>query len=211
VLVLVAMAVLQLVRRRRWVLQDVAFGVIALYGAVTYVRFLLLAAILLMPLLAIDFRHAAEGEERPLRDQRLISVLAMVALLGMMARAYPRERQMQAGIAEYFPEEAVPWVRSSAGKGNLLANFNWAGYLEWQAPEVAEMIDSRVDIFVHEGVMSDYLRAVKVEDTFGVLDKYHIRYVLLPKEYPAAYLLSHSAEWKRTYEDGLAVGFERVR
>ena len=29
------------------------------------------------------------------------------------------------------------------------------------------MIDSRVDILWHEGVMSDYLRAVKVEDTFG--------------------------------------------
>jgi hypothetical protein len=44
-----------------------------------------------------------------------------------------------------------------------------------------------------------------------VLDKYGIRYVLLPREYPMAYLLSNSAEWKRTYEDGQAVGFERVR
>ena len=84
VIVLVAMAVLQLVRRRRWVLQDVAFAVIAMYGAVTYVRFLLLPAILLTPLLAIDFRSAAEGEERPLRDHRLMSGLAIVALLGMM-------------------------------------------------------------------------------------------------------------------------------
>jgi hypothetical protein len=129
----------------------------------------------------------------------------------MIARAYPREKQLHAGLAEYFPEKAVSWVRNTAGEGNLFANFNWGGYLEWQAPEVKDLIDSRVDIFVHEGVMGDYLRAVKPEDTFAVLDKYQIRYVLLPREYPAAYLLNHSAEWKRTYDDGQAVGFERVR
>jgi hypothetical protein len=208
--ILVLLAVLQLVRRRRWVLQDVAFAVVAVYGATTYVRFLFLLAILVMPLLAIDFRGDA-GRTRPTRDQRFIGVLAMVLLVAMIARAYPREKQLHAGLAEYFPEKAVPWVRNTAGEGNLFANFNWGGYLEWQAPEVKDLIDSRVDIFVHEGVMGDYLRAVKPEDTFAVLDKYQIRYVLLPREYPAAYLLDHSAEWKRTHDDGQAVGFERVR
>jgi hypothetical protein len=213
VLVLVLLAVLQLVRRRRLILQDAVFAAVAVYGAVTYVRFLFLMAILVMPLLAMDFRNERPKEAR---DYRFICGLVIVALLGMIARAYPRGTQLQAGLAEYFPETAGPWVRSTAGqstggRGNLFSNFNWSGYLEWQAPEVKELIDSRVDIFVHAGVMDDYLRATKVDGTFAVLDKYGIRYVLLPREYPMAYLLSHSTEWKRTYEDGQAVGFERVR
>lgn len=209
--VLVLMAVLQLVRRRRWALQDVAFAAVALYGAVTYVRFLFLLAILVMPLLAIDLRVEPEGEPQPERDHRLLSGLVLLALIAMIARTYPREKQLHAGWVEFYPEKAVPWVESTADRGNLLANFNWAGYLEWEEPEVRQMIDSRVDIFVHEGVMADYLKAVKVEDTDAILDKYHIRYVLLPREYPMAYLLEREATWKKTYDDGQAVGFERVR
>ncbi len=211
VALLVLMAVLQLVRRRRWALQDGAFAAVALYGAVTYVRFLFLFAILVMPLLAMDFHGETEGEDRPARDHRLLSGLVMVVMVAMILRTYPREKQLHAGWAEFFPERAVPWVGSTAGRGNLLANFNWAGYLEWKEPEVKEMIDSRVDIFVHEGVMADYLKAVKVEDTDAVLAKYHIRYVLLPRAYPMAHLLANEAAWKKTYDDGQAVGFERVQ
>lgn len=88
---------------------------------------------------------------------------------------------------------------------------NWAGYLECEEPDVKQRIDSRVDIFVHEGVMADYLNAVKVKDTDAVLEKYRIRYVLLPHDYPMAHLLAHETDWKKTYDDGQAVGFERVR
>jgi hypothetical protein len=210
VALLVLMAVLQLVRRRRWALQDVAFAAVALYGAVTYVRFLFLFAILVMPLLAMDFHGEAGGEGRLARDHRLLSGLAMVALVALIVRVYPREKQLHAGLAEYFPEKAMPWVESTAGRGNLLANFNWAGFLEWKEPAVKQMIDSRVDIFVHEGVMADYLKAVKVEDTDEVLEKYRIRFVLLPRDYPMAHLLARETAWKKTYDDGQAVGFERV-
>ena len=209
--VLVLMAVLQLVRRRRWVLQDAAFAAVALYGAVTYVRFLFLLAILVMPLLAMDLRGEPEAEPRPARDHRMLSALVIVVLVAIIARAYPRQRQLHAGWAEYFPEKAVPWVASTARRGNLLANFNWAGYLEWEAPEVGEMIDSRTDIFVHTGVMADYLQATKGEGTDSVLDKYRIRYVLLPRESAMAYLLEREPAWKQTYLDGQAVGFERVQ
>ena len=86
----------------------------------------------------------------------------MALLVAAIAGRYPGEKKLHAGIAEAFPEKALPYVRSLAGQGNLLNNFNWGGYLEWQAPAVKEFIDPRNDIFVHEGVMSDYLRATKV-------------------------------------------------
>jgi len=211
VVVLVVFAVLQLVRRRRWVLQDVAFGAVAVYGAVTYVRFLFLMAILLLPLLAIDLRDEKASTAGTGKNRRFVSAVAMALLVSAIVGRYPGEKKLHAGIAEAFPEKAVPYVQSLEGQGNLLNNFNWGGYLEWQAPGVKEFIDPRNDIFVHEGVMGDYLRATKVEDTFAVLDKYRIRYVLLAEDAPAAYLLGHSAGWTRAYDDGQAVVFERVR
>jgi hypothetical protein len=211
VAILVALAVLQLVRRRRRVLQDVAFAAVAVYSAVTYVRFLFLISILVLPLLAIDFRGEKAGTEGSRQNRRFVSAVIMVLLVAAIVARYPGEKKLRAGIAEAFPEKAVPYVQSLAGQGNLLNNFNWGGYLEWEAPGVKEFIDPRNDIFVHEGVMSDYLRATKVEDTFAVLDKYRIRYVLLAEDAPAAYLLGHSAEWTRRYDDGQAVVFERVR
>ncbi|MGC2298560.1 MAG: hypothetical protein WA476_07130, partial [Acidobacteriaceae bacterium] len=212
VAILVAFAVLQLVRRRRWALQDVAFAAVAVYGAVTYVRFLFLVSILLLPLLAIDFRgEKASVDGADAKNRRFVSAVIMALLVAAIVGRYPGEKKLHAGIAEAFPEKAVPYVRSLAGQGNLLNNFNWGGYLEWEAPEVKEFIDPRNDIFVHEGVMSDYLRATKVEDTFAVLDKYQIRYVLLAEDAPAAYLLGHSVGWTRRYDDGQAVVFERVR
>ena len=209
--VVVLMGTLQLVRRRRWAVEDVVFAAVALYGGLTYVRFLFLLAILTMPLLAADFRSKADAKPRPARDYRLLHALAMAALVAMILRTYPGERQLHAGWAEYFPEKAVPWVKSTASQGNLLADFNWAGYLEWKAPAVKQMIDSRVDIFVHEGVMTDYLRAVKLEDPDAVMEKYRIRYVLLPRDNPMAYLLAHETAWKKTWDDGMAVGFERAQ
>ncbi len=211
VAIFVLLAVLQLVRRRRWALEDVALGAIAFYGAVTYVRFLFLIAIVVMPLLAADFRWGEAKSAGAAKGRWLINAVIMAGLIAMMVRAYPTEKRLHAGIAEAFPEKAIPYVRSLAGGGNLFNDFNWGGYLEWEAPEVREFIDPRNDIFEHEGVMSDYLRVTKVQGTFAVLDKYRIRYVLLGEDAPAAYLLGQSAEWSRRYDDGQAVVFARVR
>ncbi len=207
--ILVLLAVLQLLRRRQWALEDVALGAIAFYGAVTHVRFLFLIAIVLMPLLAMDLRGDEPKHSGAGKGLSLINAVIIAALIAMIVHSYPSEKRLHAGIAEAFPEKAVSYVRSLAGQGNLLNNFNWGGYLEWEAPQVKEFIDPRNDIFEHEGVMSDYLRATKVDDTYAVLDKYRIQYVLLARDAPAAYLLGRSATWRLTYDDGQAVVFAR--
>jgi hypothetical protein len=207
--VLVLLAVLQLVRRCRWRVQDVAFALIAVYGAFAYVRFVYLAGILLAPMVAIAVSRGPD----PLPEKRrsLVNALAIAVMLVYIVVWAPTERQLRAADAAELPVNAVRYVQTLAGQGNLFCDVNWAGYLEWNAPEVKEFADTRLDVFVHRGVMSDYLGATELKDTFGVLDKYRIRYVLLPQRVPMAYLLAHSAGWKTTYNDGQAVIFERAR
>lgn len=208
---LLGLALLQLVRERRWPLQDVIFALVAVYAALTYVRFVFLAGILLLPMLAMDCRlPAANSSETRPPDTRWINAVAMAVLLVLMARAAPGRARIHASVAKDFPEAAIPYVRSLAGKGRLFDEYMWGGYLEWNAPRVKEFIDPRADIFASAGVMDSYVRAVRMKDPLGVLDQYKIRYVLLKADEPMAYLLEHTAGWKVSWQDRQAVAFERA-
>jgi len=209
--VLLLFGILQLVRRRRWALEDLAFTLLAIYSAVTYSRLLFLAGILLMPLLAIDLKGLVMTPYEPGRNRPVLNAVATAILVAVVALACPSTRALHAGIAQEFPEAALPYVRSLAGQGHVFNEYHWGGYFEWQAPLVEEFIDPRADVFVQNGVMQDYVKAIGGTDTFAILDRYQIRYAILMQGGSAAYLLGHSAQWKRTYADPLAVVFERVQ
>lgn len=209
-LVLAILAVLQLVRRRRWSVQDLAFAAIAIYGAFSYSRFLFLAGMLIGPFLAMSLSAGPENPPAPNRRQQGINALAIAAVLVLIVLRVPSEQQLRAGVAADYPEKAIPWVRSLAGQGNLFNDFNWGGYLEWNAPQVSEFADTRLDVFVHHGILADYLRAAQLQDPLEVLDRYRIRYALLYKKSPLAYFLQRSPGWKTEYDDGQAVALERV-
>ncbi|HEY6447824.1 MAG TPA: hypothetical protein VIY53_15290 [Acidobacteriaceae bacterium] len=203
-------ALLQLVRRRRWRLQDLALLLIAVYGAFTYVRFVFLLGIVLTPLLAEEFRGVL-GPYQAAKDRRSVNAIALAVLLLAIWFSWPADRRLQAAVTDAYPQKALPYIRSIAGHGQVFNDFDWGGYLAWNVPELPLFIDGRVDIFAYEGVMDDYVRALDLQDSFGILDKYRIRYVFIAPDFPLAYLLDHSPAWKTTYRDTQSVVFERVR
>jgi hypothetical protein len=207
----VLMGILQMVRRRRWSLQDLVFAIIAVYGAVTYVRFTFLAGILLMPLLAIDLRGLLLDVYNPEKDRKSVNAVALAVVVATIAAFYPSPGKLHAGIRQEYPEQALPYLRSIAGKGRVFNVMEWGGYLAWNVPQMKDFMDSRVDIFVHEGVVDDYLKITRIDDSLALLDKYKIRYVLVEKKIPLAYLLDRTPGWKRSYADQLAAVYERVQ
>ncbi|HLJ78045.1 MAG TPA: hypothetical protein VKT75_11565 [Acidobacteriaceae bacterium] len=209
-MLILLMGTLQLVRERRWKLQDLAFAAIGIYAGVTYIRFLFLTGILIAPLLALQLDFLF-GEPSPQRKNRPWANAAVIAvLLVLIAARFPTRTQLDADIAQGFPVKALPYLRSISGNGRIFNPHEWGGYLEWytQAPQ---FIDTRNDIFVHEGTMQDYVRVVQANGAFEVFSNYQIRYVLLADGSSTAYLLRHSPEWKQTYDDGQAAVFERSR
>ena len=88
---------------------------------------------------------------------------------------------------------------------NVFNLYSWGGYLEWYRPETKVFIDSRTDIFEYAGVFKDYFGIARIEDTYALLDKYQIRSVFLPPDYPICYMLEHRPEWKIMYKDSIAV------
>jgi hypothetical protein len=76
--------------------------------------------------------------------------------------------------------------------------------------DIPVFIDSRIDIYEYNGVFADYLDAIGVNNTLGLLDKYQIRYVLDRKDSPIAYLLRNTHAWKADYQDEVTVLLERL-
>jgi hypothetical protein len=207
---LLLLALLQLLREQRWSLQDLALAAVGVYGALTYVRFVFLCGILVAPLLARSLRLSGLRPEEPGRESPFLNAAVLAILAVLIAISYPHEKKLQEGIAKDFPEKALPRLQALADKGHVLNEYSWGGYLEWRAPEVKTFIDPRADIFVQNGIMADYAKAAHVEDTFAILYKYRIDYVLMPRSSPFAYVVAHSPAWKTLYDDGQASIFERV-
>jgi hypothetical protein len=207
--VLFLLAVANLVRRRTWLLSDLLFALIVIYGAVTYSRFVFLAGIVLSPLLAIDFRGVLVKYDRNL-DRLAPNAIALAVLAALAAILNPSAAALHQGVSTIYPEQALARLRQLPADARVLNQYEWGGYLMWNLPQLPLFIDGRTDIFVHEGVMQDYAQARSGEGASEVLDKYAIQYVLFPKQGPLVYTLAHDPHWKVSYEDANAMLFERL-
>jgi len=205
---LAATIILALARKRRWRVDELAFTIIGFYAAVTYSRFLFLAAIVLTPILAkeLDFLPPYRREA----DKAWLNVALIVAIvLGCILRFPTREYLMRDTVRNY-PVQALSYLQQFHPEGRVFNDCLWGGYLIWNARHIPVFIDSRIDIFEYNGVFADYLDAMGVKNTLEVLHKYGIRYVLYRQESSVAYLLMHNSGWKIDYADGTTVLLERT-
>jgi hypothetical protein len=209
---LAALFLLQLIRRRRWALYELAFLFIGLYSAFTYSRFCFLAGILAMPLLAqeIDTAIPSLTPARNDPNRPLLNFALLIAVAGLFILQFPKKLQpLDAGASKY-PIKALPFLSAFHLQGNFFADYLWGGWFIWNLPHIPDMLDSRVDIFEYNGTFKDYLDLTQLRNTLGILDKYHIRYVFFAKDSPVAYLLTQTHAWKVDYQDDTAVLFERI-
>jgi hypothetical protein len=207
-MMLAATLVLALVRKQRWRLDEVAFLLIGFYSAMTYMRFMFLAAIVVTPLLAKELSFLPPY--RRSADKPWINAALMAGALGFGIWLFPSKQKLWDETVREYPVKATSFLQHFQPQGRLLTDYNWGGYLVWNVRQIPVFIDSRVDIYEYSGVFADYLDAMGVKRTFEVLDKYDVRYVLFEKETPLSYLLAHNTNWKVLYDDSIAIVFERL-
>lgn len=199
---------LNLLRRRRWLLTEVLFAALAIYSAVTYIRFLVLAAVILCPFMASDLffvRPYRKDRDRPFANALVILGLAMMVWL-----RFPSQTQLQDSAAQNYPSRARAYLAGFHPQGRVLNDYNWGGYLIWNTRQIPVFIDSRVDIFEQQGILADYVAATNLTNTLSVLDRHAIRYVLFPKTAAIVYLLEQLPAWKTDYDDGSTILLERT-
>lgn len=207
-------------RNRRWYLGEILILLFGLYSGLTYIRFLVLLGIVAAPVMAklLDFFPPYRPEDETPR----VNLVVLLAAIGAMVFFWPREANVRKSIEDTYPAGVVSYLQAHSPQGNVLNFYLWGGYLGFHNPDVKDFIDSRVDIFEYEGVLKDYLDLLGADDLQhrpdGILEKYHIRYVLFPpsdSKNPLhvggglVYVLEHDSHWKTIYKDAVCVLLEK--
>ncbi len=205
---LAATIILALVRKRRWMLHEVIFTVIGFYAAMTYSRFLFLAAIVFTPILAkeLDFLPPYRASI----DKAWLNFVFIAAMVTGVVWRFPSQDFLLRDTVRNYPVRAMGYLATFHPRGPVFNDCLWGGYLVWNLREVPVFIDSRIDIYEYNGVFADYLDAIGIDRPLAVLDKYRIDYVLFRKESPLAYLLMNTTGWKTDYRDDTTVLLERT-
>jgi hypothetical protein len=193
--------------KRPWELRDLLLIAFALWTSLTHVRFLIFAAILLVPIFAPRLHlFPSPRLDRPKAMLTLgFGCLVLIVLVAML----PSNSELQGIIDKNYPRDAVAFMRNQRIKGRLLHLYDWGGYLEWHDRDTKTFADGRTDIFVYNGVFEDYLQITSGRAPFETLDKYKIDTVLFPPNTPFTYLLDRSPAWKRIYTDPIASIYQR--
>lgn len=203
---LMALVVLaNLVRPRKWALYEVALVAIGTYSALTYSRFLFLAALLAIPIFAKDFSlwiPARPSPDRPWLNGGILVALCFMAISWQRSSAEP--------VNPEYPTRALGYLKEFHPRARVFNDYLWGGYLIWNTPQIPVFIDSRVDLFERNGTFKDYLDAIHIVNSLAILDKYDIGYVLFRRDTPLVYLLSHNPAWKIDYQDETTVLLERI-
>lgn len=129
----------------------------------------------------------------------------MAAFLVFAFLHIPTSSRLHAAEARYFPARALPELENNCVDRRTLNQFEWGGFLIWNARDIPVFIDSRTDIYDYHGVLADYLEATHMDNSLTILDRYQIGCVLLNPDSELVYLLQHSPGWKVQYEDTVAV------
>ena len=206
---LAAVLALALVPRRSWRIDDALLVAFALFCGLKHIRLLVFTGIVLPPLIAPQIGRLSSYD--PKHERYVLNGVIVSAVLGMLVFAFPSNRALQAQMDGFFPSNAINYIRAHHLQGKLFNEYEWGGYLEWQAPELKVFVDSRADIFEHNGVLRDYVGMVNVYGSRELLDHYRIETVLFSTDSPLAYFLSTSAQWECVYKDKQAIVYRRVQ
>jgi hypothetical protein len=110
---------------------------------------------------------------------------------------------------EYYPVQAVEFIRINNVKGNLLVPFNWGSYALWKLyPQCLVPIDGRYEEVYTNDVYMDITRfAFSLNGWGGVLKKYHNDIILINKDSKTFYALKKLNNWKMIYNDKYSAVF----
>jgi hypothetical protein len=203
-IVISAMLVLTLSRRRIWPLHELLFVLVAFYFGLANREFLFVTGIVVCPILAIELEGAVFAPYDPRRNKPLLSAAIMAAYLIFAFDRIPTSAELHTAEAQYFPANALPALETNCSDQRTFNLSEWGGYLIWKAPNIPVFIDSRHDVFEYHGVLADDLKAMNMDGSLGILDRYQIGCVLLSPKEQLVYLLSHTPGWDVRYKDSTA-------
>jgi hypothetical protein len=202
-------AILLLVRPSLLRLEELLLMLLGFGGALKYSRMSFALGILVAPVLC---RLLAEawGSQSSERNRPVVNAVFILAAAAVVTGFFPRAHYLEQQVGAHFPVRAVEFIRGQGLQGPMLNDYNWGGYLIWAMPEKKVFIDTRADIFDWTGVFREYQAWMMLQEPpTKVLDKYGIRFCLLQRRIPLAFVLPYLPGWRQVYNDEVSVIFVR--
>jgi hypothetical protein len=207
-IMIIALLAAALFSRRRWRLDEVILAVFALFCALSHLRLLFFAGLILPPILAPRLKLFPPYDKEI--DKPWLNAVIMGGIIGSMIFFFPPEAKLQQEVNTEFPTAALEFMQQKHLRGRIFNPDSWGGYMEWNTPGLKPFIDGRADIFVYRGIFDEYGRVTFIKEPFEILNKYAIEYVLFQPRTPLSHLLDHSTGWKVIYADSVAKIYQRV-
>jgi len=111
-----------------------------------------------------------------------------------------------------FPVKAAEFIAQKGIRDHIFNPDDWSGYLIYRLyPGTKLYFDDRHD-FYGEAFIKEYLKAAHSSWQWREpLEKYEVKWVLIPSDSPLASVLKESGKWSVEYDDRLAIVFYRCR
>lgn len=141
--------------------------------------------------------------------KKWIAIFVFLAIFGF--GFYPiLNDAFKSDLSFYYPQKALPFLKTLPPSENLLNEYGWGGYLIWQLPERKLFIDGRMPSWRKDDqfVFGDYLKIMGAKEDFqGLLERYSIKIILLRKDEKTE--AQRFENWNSKPKNKLAKFFER--
>lgn len=115
-------------------------------------------------------------------------------------------------VNNYYPVEALTFIKNNQVRHELFAPYTWGGYLIWQLPEYKVYIDGRMPSWENARIMKEYEDLLNNRIGFEeIAHKYQIRAILWDAQDNYSFLsLLDRDIWKEIYRDQTSVIYEKI-
>ena len=158
-IMILALLAAALFSRRRWRLDEALLTAFALWSALSHVRFLFFASLIVMPILAPRLKLFPPYERE--LDKPWLNAGIMAAFVGALIFFFPSAARLQQKVDDEYPRVALEFMQRQHINGRIFNNYAWGGYMEWNAPQFKPFIDGRGDIFMYNGTFEDHVSAMR--------------------------------------------------
>ena len=163
------------------------------------------AAPVVSRLLADAWDKYEPEKDRAVPNAVFIALAALAAFF-----AFPSRAALAKEVDKGNPVKAVEYIRSHHLSGNMLNSYVYGGYMIWAMPEHPVFIDGRSDLYEWAGVFRQYGEwATLQDDPTKLLNKYNVKFCVIERDAPMAYVLPYLPGWKKVYSDDTSVIFVR--
>lgn len=135
----------------------------------------------------------------------LLFSIAAIAKLAVVTSPELVARYMQ----QFYPVQAVDWIKRNRPPGGLFNEYNWGGYLTWNLREYPVFVDGRTDLY-NDDLLMEYLQVMAGDgDWEQLLRENQINLILIDDQSALGRVLLEHPGWARVYQDSIADVFER--